>query len=55
MHRTTITVKSLALFTGTSPYILRRACEEGRFQGAYFDRVTWQWIIPYPVKLANPA
>lgn len=53
MKRTQMRLNTLCLLTGTSIYTMRRACEQGRLQGAYFDRLTWSWIIPCPVKLKN--
>jgi hypothetical protein len=31
-----------------------RYCRQGRFVGAYLDRVTWHWRIPCPVRLSAP-
>ena len=53
MKRTQIRLRTLCLLTGSSFYTMRRACEQGRLEGAFFDPITWSWIIPCPVRLAQ--
>ena len=36
---------------GVPPDVVVRWCRSGRIHGVWFDRVTWQWRIPLPLRL----
>ena len=44
-----ITAASLAWRYGVTRRSVDEYCRAGRFVGAWFDPITWQWWIPLPV------
>lgn len=44
-----ITAATLARRVGLQRKTVDAYCRAGRFRGAWFDPLTWQWWIPLPV------